>query len=277
MTNFDCSITYEQQAPFCSNFWEPAVYSASLPDHPPPLLPLPPEKQKLCIIILIICFVIFLTWGFEGPAREPSGTVGASPSLPSVNSARILSTSVWCENTLNDCDPFGHEKIPPVMTWTSSSSSSWSSRPSIVSSSISSIIPALNVIIIQMYKDNSLKVDMKGAVKNDCRFFKNGHDFWSICKYYLHHLSWHVHHCFLDLGKFHLIGRNLHSICILLCTIAHNGKHYRRDDRMVTNCCMAFITSVLLERAPAILTCRAKFPWIVLPASSFLKKLRGCI
>lgn len=33
--------------------------------------------------------------GWEGLTREPSGTLGASPSFPSVSSARILSTSPW--------------------------------------------------------------------------------------------------------------------------------------------------------------------------------------
>ena len=130
--------------PTCSNFWELAVYSASLPDHPPllPPPPLPPETNDY-----EQDFGNLLTWGFEGPAREPSGTVGASPSFPSVSSARILSTSLWCENSQMTVIWLVIQKYPPDLTWTSSSSSSSSPRPSIVSSSISSIIPALNVIL----------------------------------------------------------------------------------------------------------------------------------
>ena len=142
--------------PICSNFWELAVYSASLPDHPllpPP--PLPPKTQKYDYEQDL---GNLLTWGFEGPAREPSGTVGASPSFPSVNSARILSTSLWCENSQMTLIWLVIQKDLPDMTWTSSSSSSSSPRPSIVSSSISSIIPALNVVLEVTWRPKCTKV-----------------------------------------------------------------------------------------------------------------------
>ena len=67
-TNFDCPRTCIN-GPTCSNFWELAVYSASLPNHPPLLPPLPPKD------IIIIKYTLVIFWP-EALRGQPGNLLG---------------------------------------------------------------------------------------------------------------------------------------------------------------------------------------------------------
>ena len=69
MTNFDYALAYEPP-PLCFNFWELAVYSASLPNHPPPLLPPLPPKD-----IIIIKYTLVIFWP-EALRGQPGNLLG---------------------------------------------------------------------------------------------------------------------------------------------------------------------------------------------------------
>ena len=78
-----------------SNFWEPAIYFAFLPNHPPPLLPLlPPEKSIVSMIHTMIKYQWFGIYQPEALRARPR-----SPLVPWVppQAYRLLTQQGFCQ------------------------------------------------------------------------------------------------------------------------------------------------------------------------------------